>query len=144
MMRRQKFHVRRGRARERETTPVFEGDEIRLSAIDRDECELIPGDDCETIADDPPDEVEEETNEVEEEEESNEVEEEENEEEGVRIDEEACEVLSSHFGDVARNDEEDNHDSGEEDCWTEFNIHVHVSCDDDSPGMHVSALKSSP
>ncbi|KAL0681525.1 hypothetical protein Bca4012_048372 [Brassica carinata] len=85
---------------------------------------LIPGDDCETIADDPADEVEEETNEVEEEEEKEKErteveEEEENEEEGVRIDEDACEVLSSHFGDVARNDEEDNHDSGEEDCWTD-------------------------
>ena len=36
MMRRQKVSIHRGRARERETTPVFEGDEIRLSAINRD------------------------------------------------------------------------------------------------------------
>lgn len=57
MMRPQKFPIRRGRGRERETPLVFEGDETGPSAIDGDERELIPGDDCEAIADDPADKL---------------------------------------------------------------------------------------
>ena len=95
MMRPQKFPIRRGRARERETPLVFEGDETGPSANDGDERELIPGDDCEAIADDPADELEEETNEVEEEEEER------NEEEvDVRIDEEVCAGWDLSHGDV--------------------------------------------
>ncbi|KAF3596084.1 hypothetical protein DY000_02021200 [Brassica cretica] len=58
--------VRRGGCREPEPQPVAEGDEIRSAVsigYNRDECEPVPGDDCEAIVDDPGDEIEEYENE---------------------------------------------------------------------------------
>ncbi|KAG2322503.1 hypothetical protein Bca52824_015716 [Brassica carinata] len=81
-----KLPLRRGRAREPKPRPPPHVD-------GGDEREPIPGD-----------EVEEEMNETKEEEKNEVNEEEENEGRGVRIEEQACEVISSHFEDVAGND----------------------------------------
>ena len=61
---------------------------------DREEHERVPGDDCEAIVDDSDDELVEQV-------EENDVEEEAG---GIRVEEEACEVLSTHCGVVAGND----------------------------------------
>ena len=123
MVIRKKLPVRRGGCREHEPRPVAEGDEIRSTVFigyDRDECELVPGDDCEAIVDDPGGEIEEYENEVSEEEGC-----------GVQTEEEACEVFSSHFGDVASNDGDENDESGDDDCWNEDNTPDPVSYDDE-------------
>uniref|UniRef100_A0A0D3DJN8 Uncharacterized protein n=1 Tax=Brassica oleracea var. oleracea TaxID=109376 RepID=A0A0D3DJN8_BRAOL len=120
---RKKLPVRRGGCREHEPRPVAEGDEIRSTVFigyDRDECELVPGDDCEAIVDDPGGEIEEYENEVSEEEGC-----------GVQTEEEACEVFSSPFGDVASNDGDENDESGDDDCWNEDNTPDPVSYDDE-------------
>ena len=123
MVIRKKLPVRRGGCREPEPQPIAEGDEIRSAVFigyNRDECEPVPGDDCEAIVDDPGDEIEEYENEVSEEKGC-----------GVQTEEEACEVFSSYFGDVASNDGDENDESGDDDCWNEDNTPDPASSDDE-------------
>ena len=124
---RKKIHVRRSKPREPEHEPplVVESNAVERNGAqdaDREERERVPGDDCEAIVDDSDDELVEqaEENDVEEEEAC-----------GIRVEEEACEVLPTHFGDVARNDGGDDDESGDDDCWKEDNIPDPISSDEE-------------
>ncbi|XP_048604967.1 uncharacterized protein LOC111211463 [Brassica napus] len=130
MVIRKKLPPRRGRCREPQPQPVAIRSAV-FTGYDGDECEPVPGDDCEAIVDDPGDEIEEYENEVSEEEGC-----------GVQTEEEACEVFSSHFGDVASNDGDENDESGDYDCWNEDNTPDPVSSDDEEEdaGMRIIRL----
>lgn len=87
-----------------------------------EEHETIPSDDCEAIIDDPGDE-EVEDNDIGEEEEDEVL--------GIRVEEQTCEVLSTHIGDIAMNDGENDDESGDDDCWKEDQIPDPISSEDD-------------
>lgn len=102
--RRKTLHVRCQQGRDAEPPHVVESNEIEGHKEQR---EPVPGDDCEGIVDDSDDKLikEVEENVVEEEEVG-----------GIQIEEEVCEVLSTQLGDITRNDEGDDDESGDEDC----------------------------
>lgn len=82
----------------------------------------LSNDDFEAVIDDSDDELVEEV-------EENVVEEEEV--GGVQIEEEVCEMLSTQFGDIARNNEGNDDESVDENCWKEENILDPISSDDE-------------
>lgn len=101
------MHVLRLKAREPEPPHVVESNEMEGH---KEEHELVTGDDCEAVVDDSDNELVEEIEEYDVE----------NEEVGsVGIEEEICKVLSTHFGDIARNDERNDDESQDNDCWKE-------------------------
>ena len=124
---RKKIPIRPPKPREHEdeSPVVVENNDMERNEVEdvnREERERVPGDDCEAIVDDSDDELVEQA-------EENDVEEEET--CGIRVEEEACEVLPTHFGDVARNDGGDDDESGDDDCWKEDNIPDPISSDDE-------------